>query len=383
MMSVMKAFNQPFGILWRTALVRLPRAVPDAVLFLTTPEGPYPFVLSLPSRSTHHIPVYVFVPPSIKNAAAKADPVPVVIDFHGGGFFLGSCLEQAPFCAQVSRDPGVIVLSVDYRLGPIDKFPAALEDAEDVLYAVLNQEKPGYYELRKAIAHELIKFYDPKSDEERESLSAPACTPAPLKDGVNLDTSRIALSGFSSGGNLALELVLSIPIDPPITHNPWSSPFPLNYSHPIPLLLFYPSLDSRLLPSERTRPPNLPATQGFWSELFDVLAPTYLSRDETANPRASPGLADIKDGGLHPQARMLLVLPELDTLSEQSEEWIKKLEGNDRGQHLKVVRYPGMKHGWTQMPVSWLNQKEKQTRTESFQIAEDFVKGVWKTGEIN
>lgn len=382
MSSLTKAFNQPFGVLWRTALVRLPRAVPNVVLRYTSPEGPHPFVLNLPSRGRHEIPVYVFLPPSIQNAAAKSNPLPIVIDFHGGGFFLGSCLEQAPFCAQLSRELGAIVLSVDYRLGPIDKFPAALEDAEDVLYAVLNEEKPGYYELRKGITQKLIESYDTKNDREREGVSPPTSARAPSKNGVNLDTSKLALSGFSSGGNLALELVLDVAADPPLVPSAWPSPFPRNHSHPVPLLLFYPSLDSRLLASQRTRPPGLPATKGFWSEISDTLAPTYLSRAEAAHPRASPGLADIKDGGLHEQARMLLVLPELDTLAEQSEEWIKNVEENGRSQHVRVERYKGMKHGWTQMPESWLGIEEKQTRMESFEIARDLVRRVWNSGEV-
>ncbi len=382
MSSLLKALNQPTDVLWRTALVRLPRAVPDVILRYTSPEGPHPFVFNLPSRGSHEIPVYAFLPPSIQNITPQSGPVPVVIDFHGGGFFLGSCLEQAPFCAQMSRELGAVVLSVDYRLGPIDKFPAALEDAEDVLYALLNEEKPGYHELRKAITQNLIESYNIKKYGERKGESASTSESAPMEGGVNLYSDKIAISGFSSGGNLAIELALDIARNPPVVPTPWPSPFSREHPHPIPLLLFYPSLDSRLLPSKRTRPPGLPATKRFWSELADTLAPTYLSRDDASHPRASPGLADIIDGGLHEQARILLILPELDSLAEQSEKWVKKLQENGRGQHLRVERYKGMKHGWTQMPVSWLGVAERQTRTESFEIARDFVGRVWDTGEV-
>lgn len=382
MLSLKKALDQPFGVLWRTALVRLPRAVPDVALRYTSPEGPHPFVLSLPSRGTHLIPVYVFVPPSVSHAVSQNESVPVVIDFHGGGFFLGSCLEQAPFCAKLARELKAIVLSVDYRLGPVDKFPAAVEDAEDVLYAVLDEARPGYHELKKGITQKLVEAYNDKNEKEREGKFAPKISPAPSISSVKLDTSRVAISGFSSGGNLALELALDIPPTPPLISTHWPSPFPRSRPHPIPLLLFYPSLDSRKLPSERTRPPGLPTTRSFWRELHDVLAPTYLSRAEAAHPRASPGLADIKDSGLHEQARMLLVLPELDTLAEQSEVWVKKVEEHGRGQHLRVERYTGMKHGWTQMPESWLGPEERKTRLESFEIARDFVKRVWQTGDV-
>lgn len=42
------------------------------------------------------------------------------------------------------------------------------------------------------------------------------------------------------------------------------------------------------------------------------------------HPRASHGLAGIKDGGLYEQAR-LLIPPELETLAEQSEQWVEKV----------------------------------------------------------
>lgn len=84
--------------------------------------------------------MYVSLHLSIHNAAARTDTVYVIIDFHGGSFSLGSYLEQAPFCAQLARGLGVIVWSVDYRLGPIEKFPAAAEDPGDILYTALIEE---------------------------------------------------------------------------------------------------------------------------------------------------------------------------------------------------------------------------------------------------
>lgn len=120
----------------RSCTTTLCRSSCSSSLHLTR-RIPHPFVLNLPSRGSYQSPLYVFLPPAIHNAA-RTDPIPVVIDFHGGGFFLGPCLEQTPFCAQISRELGAIVLSVDYRLGPFDKFPAAVED---VLYAVLDEKK--------------------------------------------------------------------------------------------------------------------------------------------------------------------------------------------------------------------------------------------------
>jgi len=224
----------------------------------------------------------------------------------------------------MARDLQALVLSVDYRMGPLSKFPAALEDAEDVLDAILNPTAPAYSELRGALSEKIKMNNQPDVAKK-----------------IDIDTTRIAISGFSSGGNVALNLGLSV--FPPQLEKPWLSRFPEGYTKHIPLLLFYPAFDSRQLPSERTKPRGMPMTKGFWDETNDKLVPTYLPREQASHPRASPGLAGIKDG-LHPQARMLLVLPEMDTLAEQSETWVKKVADEGREEHLVVERYPVSAH---------------------------------------
>ncbi|KAF2088760.1 alpha/beta-hydrolase [Saccharata proteae CBS 121410] len=358
--------SQPFDVQWRKAIVSLPRVVPDQFLRLTSPEGPHPFVLKLPSRGSHLIPVYVFVP--AKRPAQSS--LPVILDFHGGGFVLGSCLEQAPFCALMARQLNAIVITVDYRMGPIDQHPAALEDAEDVLSAILDPSTPQHTSLRQGIQTNVAKA---ASKEKDASGRKPASTtPAPT---VDIDTTKTCISGFSSGGNLALELGLSI--FPPAVEQPWPSRIPADHAHRIPFLLYYPSLDLRQLPSERTRPPKMPVSKTFWGDNFDVLSPTYLPRSQAAHPRASPGLAQIRHPGLHPMARIYLVLPELDTLFEQSEAWAKKVVDEGRGEDLKVERFVDMKHGWTQMPESWLGDEEKRTRAATFATAVADAASVW------
>ncbi|KAF6232124.1 hypothetical protein HO173_009718 [Letharia columbiana] len=287
----------------------------------------------------------------------SARKLPVVVDFHGGGFVLGSCHEQTPFCAKLARELSCIVVAVDYCMGPASQHPAALEDAGDVLSAVLDARAPGYTELRKSVAKKI------EGDKQLR-----------LKRDIDLDKFRIAISGFSSGGNIALNLLLSI--SPPQLKSDWPSRFPSDFPHPIPLLLFYPSFDCRQLPSERTRPAGLPVFKGLGADVNDMLMPTYLPRDQAGHPRASPGLADLK-GLLHDQARMLLVLPELDSLSEHGEIWVKKVAEAGRGDELIVERFKGMKHGWIQVPESWLSGEEKRTRVEIFDSVLAFTMTAW------
>ena len=112
-------------------------------------------IIDLPSRGAHKIPVYIWVPPNL--SATEAERLPVVVDFHGGGFYLGSCLEQAPFCSKLARELGAVVLSVDYRMGPVDKFPAALEDADDVVKAVLEPSSRAGMQLRAAVREQVLR----------------------------------------------------------------------------------------------------------------------------------------------------------------------------------------------------------------------------------
>ncbi|KDN53080.1 alpha/beta-hydrolase [Tilletiaria anomala UBC 951] len=82
----------------------------------------------------------------------------VSVNFHGSGFVLPCHGQDFHFCAQLCSRLNVVVLDADYRNAPEDPFPAAVEDANDVV---------------------------------------PFALPP-------LDFSRLTLTSFSVGGNLAL-----------------------------------------------------------------------------------------------------------------------------------------------------------------------------------
>ena len=65
--------------------------------------------------------------------------LPLVVNFHGGGWVLGS-LEMADWlCSSVAADVGVVVVSIGYRLAPTHPWPAAAEDCYAALVDVASR----------------------------------------------------------------------------------------------------------------------------------------------------------------------------------------------------------------------------------------------------
>jgi acetyl esterase len=56
-------------------------------------------------------------------------PFPVLIYFHGGGWVFGSLDEADHVCDRFACEIPAVVVSVDYRLSPENKFPCAIDDA--------------------------------------------------------------------------------------------------------------------------------------------------------------------------------------------------------------------------------------------------------------
>jgi len=107
------------------------------------------------------IPVRVYTPPG------DAGPRPLVVFYHGGGWVICGLDSHDAVCRDLAAGAGAIVLSVDYRLAPEHRFPAAVDDS----WAALQW------------AHE-----------HAGDLGA--------------DGTRLAVAGDSAGGNLAAVMAL-------------------------------------------------------------------------------------------------------------------------------------------------------------------------------
>ena len=65
----------------------------------------------------------------IRVYASEGDNLPVVMYFHGGGWVLGDIASHDGTCKQLVAELGeAAVVSVDYRLAPEHKYPAAADD---------------------------------------------------------------------------------------------------------------------------------------------------------------------------------------------------------------------------------------------------------------
>ena len=120
--SQVKAFLEAFA-----KFPPLQALTPDAARSLTLPSPPGPAVervedLLVRSPEGHDIPVRFYRPQS------PTSP-PMVVFFHGGGWVLGTLDSYDSLCRQIAVQGACAVLSVDYRLAPEHKFPAAPDDA--------------------------------------------------------------------------------------------------------------------------------------------------------------------------------------------------------------------------------------------------------------
>ena len=83
------------------------------------------------------IPARVYTPALRRNSGG-------VVYFHGGGFVIGDIESHDPFCRALANASSSVVISVDYRLAPEHKFPAAVIDGFDsVTWALKNVGRFG------------------------------------------------------------------------------------------------------------------------------------------------------------------------------------------------------------------------------------------------
>lgn len=209
--------------------------------------------------------------------------LPMIVFLHGGGFVMGSLATHDPLCQQLAAGVPAVVVSVDYRLAPEAKFPAAVDDAEAA--------------TRWAVDH---------------------------AEEVGSDPDRVAIAGDSAGGNLAAVVARRLR----------DSGGPrLRFQ-----LLAYPATDMTA-----SSPSVQEHADGYLLTYADMIwfGQQYLpSPEDATNPDASPLLAtDLS--GLPPA---LILTAEFDPLRDEGEAYARRLA--EAGVPARSIRYPGLIHGF-------------------------------------
>jgi acetyl esterase len=213
-------------------------------------------------------------------------PLPLLVYFHGGGWTIGDLDTHDVLCRTLCAGAGIAVLSVDYRLAPEHRFPAAVDDA--VASTRFARVQAG---------------------------------------SLGVDPARIAVGGDSAGGNLAAVVGLAL----------------RDAGEPVPAfqLLIYPATDMRAVaPSHESN------AQGYLLTRDSV---EYYRGHYMADPadwpdwRASPLLA--ADHAHLPPA--LVLTAGFDPLRDEGRQYADALSG--AGVPTQLVCFERQVHGFVTM----------------------------------
>jgi acetyl esterase len=200
------------------------------------------------------IPVRVYVPEG-------EGPCGVLVWYHGGGFVIGDLDTADATGRDLATEAGCVVVSVDYRLAPEHRYPAAADDAWAVLRWV--------------------------ADHAAELGGDPA---------------RLAVGGDSAGGNLAAVTAIRARDEGVALRHQ---------------LLVYPVTDQ-----DGTFPSRVENGEGYFltKDAMDWFQSCYLGDQDRRDPGASPHYADV--AGVAP-AHVLTA--GFDPLRDEGEAYVEKL----------------------------------------------------------
>ncbi|OJD17492.1 hypothetical protein AJ78_02413 [Emergomyces pasteurianus Ep9510] len=303
-----------------------------------TLASPVALAANTTSSRSRNISLHFYTPFNYQTNSPNGKRWPVVVNFHGGGFTIGCATDDCRWAEIAVESTGAVFVSVDYRLAPEHPFPAAVDDGVDTLLYL---------------------------EDNSQALS--------------LDMTRVSLSGFSAGGNLAVAVPLRLhhrmsqqqqqQTTPDSYHSDEDiglvdsnqyllsssanqpGPHPHQESLPTPpkihflsIFAWYPILDFVLTREARRNRSKNPDKRlpDFLTTLFDQ---SYLpDPTDRFSPFASPIYAP--DDMLHEAlpSDIFLYVCEWDTLLEEGQEFAQRLEA--MGKKVRSMMVAGQRHAW-------------------------------------
>lgn len=241
----------------------------------------------------------------------------MLLNWNGGAFVFDAHGADELFCRRVADEAGYTVLDASYALAPEHPFPSGLEDAEDLVLYVLQH----------------ADVYDAKN---------------------------VVLSGFSSGGNLALAAAANL------QHQ---SKLPSSKAIRA-VTAFYPPTSMVIHPAEKkTLDGTLPPVPPFLHFLMGTFRSAYLpAGTDLADTRVSVLEADPEDFPDH----VLIITAEKDRLAPEAETLATKLQR--AGKSVVLRRFDGVRHGWDKTRDH--ESQDAKVRDEAYGVVVDYLLGL-------
>ena len=217
------------------------------------------------------------------------EKLPMILNFHGGGFIKGRADRDQVYCSHMADRTGALVWDVDYVLAPENPFPAAVNECYDIIaYAFSQAER------------------------------------------LNVDAGRIVLAGHSAGSNLIAAACIK---------NAESRAF-----QPAAMILDYIPANQMINPFCKLTPDDYGderkmARAGMEKLYLDF----YMKPEEAVSPLASPILASEEVLGTFPDC--LVITAGEDSLREEGEAFAAKLAAS--GVNVTARRFRNSMHGFT------------------------------------
>lgn len=217
-------------------------------------------------------------------------PLGVFVFYHGGGWITGDIPSHEGICCELANKAGCIVVSVDYRRAPENKYPDAVNDAYAATLWV------------------------------RDHAAF-----------IGADPARIAVGGDSSGGNLAAAVAQMLRDK--------------GGFRPVLQVLVYPVLDCRFdTPSYGENAAGF----GLTREAMQWYWQCYLAKPaDGEEPYASP----LRAASLTDLPPALIQTAEYDPLRDEGEIYARRLR--EAGVPVQLTRYDGMIHGFFRRGVTF------------------------------